>query len=44
MVSNNAILVDTKAGIITGPGRLLTARKLGLTEVALIVLDRLTEA
>lgn len=40
----NPILVDTKAGIITGHGRLLAARKLGLTEVPVIVLDHLSEA
>jgi hypothetical protein len=36
--------VDTKAGIIAGHGRLLAARKLGLQEVAVIVLDQLSEA
>src|SRR5947207_4352443 len=41
---NNPILVDTKAGIIAGHGRLLAARKLGLTEVPIIVLDHLSEA
>src|ERR1700691_3674253 len=41
---NNPILVDTKAGIIAGHGRLLAARKLGLTEVPVIVLDHLTAA
>ena len=41
---NNPLLVDTKAGIIAGHGRLLAARKLGLTEVPVIVLDHLTEA
>jgi ParB-like chromosome segregation protein Spo0J len=41
---NNPILVDTQAGIIAGHGRLLAARKLGLTEVPVIVLDHLTEA
>jgi DNA modification methylase len=41
---NNPILVDTKAGILAGHGRLLAARKLGLTEVPVIVLDHLTEA
>src|SRR5271165_7121500 len=41
---NNPILVDTKAGIIAGHGRLLAAKKLGLTEVPVIVLDHLTEA
>jgi ParB-like chromosome segregation protein Spo0J len=41
---NNSILVDTKAGIIAGHGRLLAARKLQLAEVPVIVLDHLTEA
>jgi len=41
---NNPILVDTKAGIIAGHGRLLAARKLGLTEVPVIVVDHLSEA
>src|SRR5450432_3041387 len=40
---NNPILVDSKAGIIAGHGRLLAARKLQLTEVPVIVLDHLTE-
>ena len=37
------ILVDSNAGIIAGHGRLLAARKLGLAEVPVIVLDHLTE-
>jgi DNA modification methylase len=41
---NNPILVDNEAGIIAGHGRLLAARKLGLTEVPVIVLDHLSEA
>ena len=41
---NNPILVDTKAGILAGHGRLLAARKLQLREVPVIVLDHLTEA
>jgi len=41
---NNPILVDTKAGIIAGHGRLVAARKLQLAEVPVIVLDHLTEA
>src|SRR5438128_4729718 len=41
---NNPILVDTKAGIIAGHGRLLAALKLGLKDVPVIVLDHLTEA
>ena len=40
---NNPILVDTKAGIIAGHGRLLAARQLGLGEVPVIVLDHLSE-
>lgn len=40
---NNPILVDTKAGIIAGHGRLLAARKLQLRQVPVIVLDHLTE-
>jgi hypothetical protein len=40
---NNPILVDSNAGIIAGHGRLLAARKLGLTEVPVVVLDHLTE-
>lgn len=38
----NPILVDSDAGIIAGHGRLLAARKLGLAEVPVIVLDHLT--
>src|ERR1700730_5300506 len=41
---NNPILVDTNAGIIAGHGRLLAARKLGLKEVPVIILDHLSEA
>ena len=40
---NAPILVDSSAGIIAGHGRLLAARKLGLAEVPVIVLDHLTE-
>ncbi len=40
----NPILVDGQNGIIAGHGRLAAARKLGLTEVPVIVLDHLTEA
>ena len=40
---NCPILVDSKAGIIAGHGRLLAARKLGLSEVPVIVLDHLSE-
>jgi DNA modification methylase len=41
---NNPILVDTKAGIIAGHGRLLAARKLRLKEVPVIILDHLSDA
>jgi hypothetical protein len=37
------ILVDTNDGIIAGHGRLLAARKLGLSECPVVVLDHLTE-
>jgi DNA modification methylase len=40
---NSPILVDSKAGIIAGRGRLLAARKLQLKEVPVIVLNHLTE-
>jgi len=40
---NAPLLVDSKSGIIAGHGRLLAARKLGLTEVPVIVLDHLGE-
>lgn len=40
---NNPVLVDSQAGIIAGHGRVLAARKLGLTEVPVIVLDHLSD-
>jgi ParB-like chromosome segregation protein Spo0J len=40
---NAPILVDSNAGIVAGHGRLLAARKLGLAEVPVVVLDHLTE-
>lgn len=40
---NNPVLVDANGGIIAGHGRLLAARKLGFTEVPVIVLRHLTE-
>jgi DNA modification methylase len=40
---NAPILVDSKAGVIAGHGRLLAARQLGLDEVPVIVLDHLSE-
>lgn len=39
----NPILVDSSDGIVAGHGRLLAARKLGLAEVPVIVLDHLSE-
>jgi DNA modification methylase len=39
----NPILVDSKAGVIAGHGRLLAGRKLIMREVPVIVLDHLTE-
>jgi DNA modification methylase len=39
----NPLLVDSDAGIVAGHGRLLAARKLGLAEVPVIVLDHLSE-
>src|SRR5512146_421151 len=39
---NAPILVDSDAGIIAGHGRLLAAKRLGLAEVPVIVLDHLT--
>ena len=40
----NPILVDAQNSIIAGHGRLAAARKLGLTQVPVIVLDHLTKA
>jgi DNA modification methylase len=40
---NAPILVDSHAGIVAGHGRLLAARKLGLSEVPVVVLDHLTD-
>jgi len=40
----NPILVDEDAGILAGHGRLLAARKLGLTEVPVIRIEHLSEA
>ena len=37
------ILVDSKAGILAGHGRLAASRKLGLEQVPVIVLDHLSE-
>ncbi len=39
----NPILVDSRAGIIAGHGRLLAARKLAFVEVPVVVLDHLNE-
>jgi len=38
---NSPILVDSNEGIVAGHGRLLAARKLGLSEVPVVVLDHL---
>jgi len=40
---NNPVLVDSQAGVIAGHGRLLAARKLGMAQVPVIVLDHLDE-
>jgi DNA modification methylase len=40
---NAPILVDSCAGIVASHGRLLAARKLGLAEVPVVVLDHLSE-
>jgi DNA modification methylase len=40
---NNPVLVDTNAGIIAGHGRLLAARKLGLEQIPVVMLDHLSE-
>jgi ParB-like chromosome segregation protein Spo0J len=40
---NAPILVEPGAGILAGHGRLMAARKLGLPEVPVIVLEHLTE-
>ena len=40
----NPILLDGENGIIAGHGRLLAARKLGLTEVPTIQLNGLSDA
>jgi len=39
----NPILVDSRDGIVAGHGRYMAARKLGLTEAPVIVLDHLSE-
>ncbi len=39
----NPVLVDDEGGIIAGHGRVMAARKLGLSEVPCIVLGHLTE-
>ena len=40
----NPVLIDGQGGIIAGHGRVLAARKLGMSEVPCIRLDHLTEA
>ncbi|MCW5982712.1 MAG: ParB N-terminal domain-containing protein [Bryobacteraceae bacterium] len=39
----NPILVDSDAGIVAGHGRLLAAKRLGLREVPVVILDHFTE-
>lgn len=39
----NPVLIDGEKGIIAGHGRLMAAKKLGLKEVPVIVLDHLSE-
>jgi len=41
--SNSASFAEGGAGILAGHGRLLAARKLGLAEVPVVVLDHLSE-
>ena len=40
---NNPVLADTAGGIIAGHARVLAARKLGYTQIPVIVLGHLTE-
>jgi hypothetical protein len=40
---NAPVLVDSHSGIIAGHGRMLAARKLGLKEVPVVVLDHLSD-
>ena len=40
---NNPVLIDKDNGIIAGHGRVMAARKLGLTEVPTILLDHLNK-
>ena len=40
----NPILIDSEGGIIAGHGRVMAARKLGISEVPSITLDHLTDA
>ena len=40
---NAPILVDSDAGVIAGHGRLMAAKKLGLAEAPVVILDHLTE-
>lgn len=41
---NNPVLVDADNSVIAGHGRLMAARKLGLTEVPVVKLEHLTES
>lgn len=40
----NPVLIDGEGGIIAGHGRVMAARKLGISEVPCITLDHLTDA
>lgn len=40
----NPVLIDEQGGLIAGHGRVIAAKKLGITEIPSIVLDGLTEA
>lgn len=40
----NPVLIDKQGGIIAGHGRILAAKKLGLTDIPCIVMEGLTEA
>lgn len=40
---NNPILVDTTKGVIAGHGRLEAAKRLGLAQVPIVILDHLSE-
>lgn len=41
---NNPVLIDKEGSVIAGHGRLMAARKLGMTEVPVVRLEHLTES